>query len=92
MSKQTYPYYIPVKIYSGQLLKVYKDKKYKTYIEAYNSLLSWSKSYPKSFNEKQYGIIEYIDQYDCSIVTIFTKGKETKLINAITFDDLGIDC
>ena len=52
MSKQTYPYYIPVKIYSGQLLKVYKDKKYKTYIEAYNSLLSWSKSYPKSFNEK----------------------------------------
>ncbi len=45
----------------------------------------------KSFNEKQYGILEYIDQYDCSIVTIFTKGKETKLINAINFDDLGID-
>ena len=86
---QTYPYYIPVKISSGQLLKVYKDKKYKTYIEAYNSLQSWSKSYPKSFNEKQYGILEYIDQYDCKIVTIFTKGREIKLINAINYEDLG---
>lgn len=89
MSKQTYPYYIPVKIYSGQLLKVYKDKKYKTYIEAYNSLQSWFKSYPKSFNEKQYGILEYIDQYDCRIVTIFTKGREIKLINTINYEDLG---
>ena len=89
MSKQTYPYYIPVKIYSGQLLKVYKDKKYKTYTEAYNSLQFWSKSYPKCFNEKQYGILEYIDQYDCRIVTIFTKGREIKLINAINYEDLG---
>ena len=31
MSKQTYPYYVPVKVSSGQLLKIYRDKKFKTY-------------------------------------------------------------
>ena len=85
---QTYPYYIPVKISSGQLLKVYKDKKFKSYNESYDVLQDWFKKHPKGFYEHQYGILEYTDQYECKLITIFTKGIERKLLNAI-YEDLG---
>ena len=87
MSKQTYPYYVPVKISSGQLLKIYKDKKFKSYTESYDVLQYWFKKYQKNFYEHQYAILEYIDQYDCKIVTIFTKGIETRLLNTINYKD-----
>ena len=85
MSKQTYPYYVPVKVSSGQLLKIYRDKKFKTYKESYNVLQDWFQKHQKSFYEQQYGILKYTDQYECKLITIFTKGKETILI----YEDLG---
>ena len=59
MSTQTYPYYSAVKISAGQLLKVYKDKKFKSYNECYDSLQRWATHYPKSYSEGQYAIVEY---------------------------------
>ena len=38
--KTEYPYYVAVKINSGQLVKVYKDKKFKTYEDCYNAIRS----------------------------------------------------
>lgn len=85
MSKQIYPYYVPVKVNSGQLLKIYRDKKFKTYKESYNVLQNLSQKYQKSFYENQYGILKYTDQYECKLITIITKGIETILI----YEDLG---
>ena len=33
--KTSYPYYVAVKIDEGKLLKLYRDKKYKSYNECY---------------------------------------------------------
>lgn len=78
--KQTYPYYVAVKVSGGQLLKVYKDKKFKTYNECYDSLEKWAFNYPKSYREGQYAIVEYTSSYECKIVTIITNTLETKLV------------
>lgn len=78
--KTEYPYYVAVKVSAGQLLKVYKDKKFKTYQECYDSLQVWAFRYPKSYSEGQYAIIEYTSNYECRIVTIFTNTLETNLV------------
>lgn len=78
--KTEYPYYVAVKVSAGQLLKVYKDKKFKTYSECYESLQRWAFHYPKSYSECQYAIVEYTSNYECRIVTIFTNTLETNLV------------
>lgn len=78
--KTEYPYYVAVKVSAGQLLKVYKDKKFKTYNECYDSLQKWARHYPKSYSEEQYAIVEYTLNYECRIVTIFTNTIEMKLL------------
>ena len=78
--KTEYPYYVAVKVSAGQLLKVYKDKKFKTYDECYDSLQKWAGHYPKSYREGQYAIVEYTSYYECRIVTIFTNLIETNLL------------
>lgn len=70
--KTEYPYYVAVKVSSGQLLKVYKDKKLKSYNDCYDSLQKWAFHYPKSYCEGQYAIVEYTSSYECRIVTIIT--------------------
>lgn len=70
--KTEYPYYVAVKVSSGQLLKVYKDKKFKSYNDCYDSLQKWAFHYPKSYREGQYAIVEYTSSYECRIVTIIT--------------------
>ena len=80
MSTLTYPYYVAVKISAGQLLKVYKDKKFKSYNDCYDSLQRWATHYPKSYSEGQYAIVEYTSSYECRIVTIFTNTIETKMV------------
>ena len=80
MSTLTYQYYVAVKISAGQLVKVYKDKKYKSYNDCYDSLQRWSTHYPKSYSEGQYAIVEYTSNYECRIVTIFTNTLETNLV------------
>jgi hypothetical protein len=75
----TYPYYVAVKVDAGQLVKVYKDRKYKTYEECYNKLQKWATVYPKSFCNNQYAILEYTSRYECRIITIFTNTVEIKI-------------
>lgn len=70
--KTEYPYYVAVKVSGGQLLKVYKDKKFKSYNDCYTALQKWATHYPKSYSEGQYAIVEYTSSYECRIVTIIT--------------------
>jgi hypothetical protein len=82
--KTDYLYYVAVKIDAGKLVKIYKDKKFKTYIDCYNSFHEgWASTYHKFFSNGQYAILEYTSQYDCRIVTIFTDTIETNLIKLI---------
>lgn len=78
--KTYYPYYVAVKIDAGKLVKIYKDKKYKTYTECYDKLMHWLKVYFNCYMNGQYAILEYTSQYDCRIVTIITDTIETNLI------------
>jgi hypothetical protein len=73
----SYPYYVAVRVEAGQLVKVYRDKKYKTYEECYTKLQKWATVYPNSFSNKQYAILEYTSRYECRIITIFTNTTET---------------
>lgn len=79
--KTEYPYYVAVKVSGGQLVKVYRDKKFKTYTDCYNSFREgWASTYHKFFSNGQYAIVEYTSSYECRIVTIFTNTIETNLV------------
>ena len=79
--KTEYPYYVAVKVNAGQLVKVYKDKKFKSYNDCYNSFFNgWASTYNKFFSNGQYAIVEYTSSYECKIVTIFTNAIETNLV------------
>lgn len=81
MSTLTYPYYVAVKVSAGQLVKVYNNKKFKSYEECYNSFHEgWASTYHKFFSNGQYAIVEYTSSYECRIVTIFTNTIETNLV------------
>ena len=75
----SYPYYVAVKVDAGQLVKVYKDRKYKTYTECYDKLQKWATVYPNSYSNNQFAILEYTSRYECRIVTIFTNTVEIKV-------------
>lgn len=79
--KTEYPYYVAVKVDAGKLVKVYKDKKFKSYDDCYNSFFhGWASTYHKSFSNGQYAIVEYASSYESRIVTIFTNTIEMKLL------------
>lgn len=81
--KTTYPYYVAVKVDAGQLVKVYRDKKFKSYSECYDILNKWFAVRPNPRGNGQYAIIEYISQYEGKIVTIITEAVETRLLTPI---------
>lgn len=74
--KTEYPYYVSAKVYSGQLLKIFKTKKYKTYTDCYFDLIRWK----NICKEGQFVILEYTSNYECKIVTIITDNIETNLV------------
>lgn len=79
--KTEYPYYIAAKVDAGKLVKVYKDKKFKSYDDCYNSFFhGWASTYHKFFSNGQYAIVEYTSSYESRIVTIFTNTIEMKLL------------
>lgn len=78
--KTEYPYYVAVKVEPGKLLKVYRDKKFKSYDDCYSSFQGWASTYHKSFSNGQYAIVEYTSYYECRIVTIFTNTIEINLV------------
>lgn len=83
--KTTYPYYVAVKVDAGQLVKVYKDKKFKSYNDCYDALQRQETHYPKSYSVGQYAIIEYTSQYDGKIITIVTETVENRLLTPLKF-------
>ena len=76
--KTEYPYYVSARVYSGQLQKVFKTAKYKTYDDCYLALKRWL--FRIKSNEGQYVILQYTSSYECKILTIITDNVETKLI------------
>ena len=79
--KTEYPYYVAVKVDAGKLVKVYKDKKFKSYDDCYNSFFhGWASTYHKFFSNGQYAIVEYTSSYESRIVTIFTNTIDTNLV------------
>lgn len=75
--KTEYPYYVSAKVYSGQLSKVFKTIKYKTYTDCYFALKRWL--FQIKSDKGQYVILEYTSNYECKIVTIITDNIETNL-------------
>lgn len=86
--KTEYPYYVAVKINAGQLVKVYRDKKFKSYDDCYKYFMWWASTYHKIFSNGQYAIVEYTSSYECRIITIFTNTVETKIYMKIKDDSL----
>ncbi len=83
--KTTYPYYVAVKVDAGQLLKVYRDKKFKSYSECYEVLNNWFTVHQNSYCNGQYAIVEYTDYMTGKIVTIITEAVQTCLLTPIKF-------
>lgn len=83
--KTTYPYYVAVKVDAGQLVKVYRDKKFKSYSECYEALNNWSTFHQNTFCNGQFAIVEYTDYMNGKIVTIFTEAVETRLLTPMNF-------
>lgn len=83
--KTTYPYYVAVKVEAGQLVKVYRDKKFKSYSECYDILNYWFSVHYDSFGSGQFAIVEYTDYMNGKIVTIITRAVETNLLTPIKF-------
>ena len=74
---QTYPYYVPAEITSGQMQKLFRDKKYKTQSEAIRALMTWAKNHKKIFDTNQFVVLEYTANYECKILSIYTNGVYT---------------
>lgn len=83
--KTIYPYYVAVKVSGGQLLKVYRDKKFKSYSECHDILNNWFTVHQNAFCKGQYAIVEYTDYMDGKIVTIITQADEIRLLTPIKF-------
>lgn len=83
--KTEYPYYVAVKVDEGKLLKLYRDKKFKSYNECYEILFNWLTNHYNSYCNDQFAIVEYTDYMKGKIVTIITDTVETHLLTPIKF-------
>lgn len=83
--KTTYPYYVAAKVDSGQLVKVFRDKKFKSYSECFETLDYWFTIHQDSFCSGQFAIVEYTDYMNGKIVTIITEAVQTCLLTPIKF-------
>jgi capsid portal protein len=78
-NKTIYPYFTSAKVNSGQLVKINKNKKFKTYKDCYDDLFIWFNKHPKSYDEGQFVIIEYVNLYYSVIKTIITNKVEKNI-------------
>ena len=82
----TYPYYISAYIDAGILRKIFNDKKFKTYNDAVNATKNRYERLSKiwggknHFFDNQIAILEYTQQYQGRIVTLFTNGNEVEIL------------
>lgn len=83
--KTTYPYYVAVRVDAGQLVKLYKNKKFESYNDCYEKLFNWFIAYPNLHCNGQYAIVEYTDYMNGKIITIFTEAVENRLLTPLRF-------
>lgn len=79
---QNYPYYIPVQMDSGILRKLFTNKKFKTHNDAVEAMTNRYKNLAEitnhnSFLTTQNAILEYTEEYQGRIVSLYTDGEYT---------------
>ena len=77
-----YPYYIPVQMDGGILKKLFSNKKFKTHNDAVEAMINKYKSIANitnqnSFLTTQNAILEYTQEYQGRIVSLYTDGEYT---------------
>ena len=71
---QKYPYYIPVQVDAGQMRKLFRNKKYETYLQCVEALVRWSLAHKNVWDTGQFALLEYTSQYQSRIIGVFTDG------------------
>jgi hypothetical protein len=79
MSTINYPYFTAVYIDSGQMVKMFRDKKFKTFLECAEAIRKRSINHPNIWNDRQIAILEYTNTYQSRIRSIWTNGVCTKI-------------
>ena len=79
---QNYPYYIPVQMDGGVLRKLFSNKKFKTHNDAVEAMTNKYKSLAEITNQNlflttQNAILEYTQEYQGRIVSLYTDGEYT---------------
>ena len=79
---QNYPYYIPVQMDGGILRKLFSNKKFKTHNDAVEAMTNKYKSLAEITNQNlflttQNAILEYTQEYQGRIVSLYTDGEYT---------------
>lgn len=79
---QNYPYYIPVQMDGGILKKLFSNKKFKTHNDAVEAMTNKYKNIANitnqnSFLTTQNAILEYTQEYQGRIVSLYTDGEYT---------------
>ena len=77
---QVYPYYVVACIDAGQMVKIFHDKKFNSYMAAVDAMHKRYESLRKVYNrnlmeDAQIVILEYTAQYQGKICTIYSFGK-----------------
>jgi len=77
---QFYPYYVVARIDAGQMVKIFHDKKFHSYMEAVDAMHRKYESLRKFYNrnlmdDSQIVILEYTTQYQGKICTIYSFNK-----------------
>ena len=69
---QTYPYFTLVRIDAGQMVKLFVNRKYNSYIDAVIAISKYAENHSEVWKTNQYAILKYENLYQSRIQTIFT--------------------
>ena len=81
---QIYPYYVVARIDAGQMVKIFHDKKFNSYMAAVDAMNRKYESLRKVYNrnimeDSQIVILEYTKQYQGKICTIYSFNKRIQI-------------
>ena len=80
-----YPYYVVARIDAGQMVKIFGDRKFKSYVSAVDAMHKKYERLSKAFGHSMFElsqivIIEYTKQYQGKICSMYSFGKFIKII------------
>ena len=83
---QNYPYYTVARIDAGQMVKIFNDKKFKSYMSAVDAMHNKYESFSKimgnnMFKRSQIVILEYTNIYQGKICSIYSFGNHIKIMD-----------